>query len=359
LAESFQTFAAAARVAPDGKNNYAVLQAEDELAAINMVIGAGWAGARALTPTSGPGISLMSEAAGLAYFAEIPAVVWDVQRAGPSTGLPTRTMQADLKAVANLSHGDTEHVVLLPGTPEECFEFGQTCFDLAERLQTIVFVLSDLDLGMNLWIADEFKPATKPYDRGKVLSAEKLNELSEFARYRDVDGDGIPYRTLPGTTHTKAAYFTRGTGHNETSAYSEENDNYRRLLERLKRKYATARALVPAPVIEDRAAKVGLITFGSTQAIVAELRASLDTVGVPSATMRVRALPFNDEVKNFIARHEVLYVVEQNRDGQLRGLLQTAYPEFAARLRGVNQFDGLPMESAYAAGEILRQEGLS
>jgi 2-oxoglutarate/2-oxoacid ferredoxin oxidoreductase subunit alpha len=360
LAESFHKYAEAARTAEDGSKKFAVIQAEDELAAINMVIGAGWAGARAITPTSGPGISLMSEAAGLAYFAEIPAVIWDVQRAGPSTGLPTRTMQGDLRAVANLSHGDTEHIVLLPGTPEECFEFGQTCFDLAEEVQTLVFVLSDLDLGMNLWIAEEFKTSKQPYKRGKVLSAEKLNEVEQFARYRDVDGDGIPYRTLPGTMHSKAAYFTRGTGHTESSGYSEENDNYRRLLERLRRKFITARGLVPKPIVEEiRGARTGIVTFGSTQTIVEELKHTLSTtaIGKNISTMRVRALPLSIEVEEFISHHEVLYVVEQNRDGQLREILTRAYPQFATRLRGVNQWDGLPIESAYAAREILRLEG--
>lgn len=362
LAEAFQQYAEKARIAEDGTKRFAVIQAEDELAAINMVIGAGWAGARAVTPTSGPGVSLMSEAAGLAYFAEIPAVIWDVQRAGPSTGLPTRTMQGDLRSAANLSHGDIQHIVLLPGNPEECFEFGQVCFDLAERLQTLVFVLSDLDLGMNLWIANEFTPLNRPYDRGKVLNAEQLNEVEQFARYKDVDGDGIPYRTLPGTMHTKAAYFTRGTGHTETSAYSEENDNYRRLLERLARKFETARKLVPAPIIEQKAeAKVGLITFGSTQAIMNEVLHTLaqSPVGDRVSTMRVRAYPFSDDVRQFIENHDVLYVVEQNRDGQLRELLQNEYPQFAAKLRGVNQFDGLPIESAFVCREILRQEGLA
>ncbi|MEK6553912.1 MAG: 2-oxoacid:acceptor oxidoreductase subunit alpha [Bdellovibrionota bacterium] len=349
VAESFQKYAKQSRT-HDKKNNYAVVQAEDELSAINMVIGAGWAGARALTATSGPGLSLMAEAAGLSYFAEIPSVIWNVQRAGPSTGLPTRTMQADLLASYRLSHGDTEHVVLLPGSIEECFEFGQTCFDLAEHLQTLVIVLSDLDLGMNFWISKKLKSGTKPYNRGKVLDAKALNDLESFARYKDVDGDGIPYRTLPGTPHAKAAYFTRGTSHTETSAYSEDNVNFENLLIRLKKKFVTARDIVPKPVIDQVSkAETALISYGSSEPAVQEARHILKSTK-PTSHMRIRALPLQPEIREFIESHKEIYVVEQNRDGQLAMILRNEWPDLAIKIKSLTVFDGLPM----TAEDILK-----
>lgn len=355
VAESFQKYSNESKVDGEKKNRFAVVQAEDELSAINMVIGAGWAGARAVTPTSGPGLSLMAEAAGLAYFAEIPAVIWDVQRAGPSTGLPTRTMQGDLRSARNLSHGDAEHILLLPGTLTECFEFGQTALDLAEQFQTLVIVLSDLDLGMNLSIGQEFQVLNRPLQRGKVLNAEQLMEASaqgarDFARYRDVDGDAVPYRTLPATPHAQAAYFTRGTAHSETSAYTEDHDNFRELLTRLKRKFENLRVHLPKPIIEKNSkASLGLIAFGSSQAAIAETRALLKT---ETSYMRIRSLPFQDEVREYIAAHERVVVVEQNRDGQLAGLLRSDFPALAHKISSVTHFDGLPLAAEIVVAKM-------
>ena len=299
------------RVTPEGKATFAVVQAEDELAAIGMVIGAGWAGARAMTSTSGPGISLMAEFSGLGYYAEIPGVIFDVQRTGPSTGMPTRTSQADLLSTAFLSHGDTKHVVLLPGSVRECFEFSQAAFDLAERLQTPVFVLTDLDLGMNNWMSDPFQYPEKPLDRGKVLTAEDLTRLGSFARYRDVDGDGIGWRTLPGTKHPKAAYFTRGSGHNDAAGYTEKPDEYLEVMDRLTRKFENARKLVPPPVVvKDKSSKVGFLAYGTTDFA---LRESLDQIkkeyGKDVDYLRIRAYPFAHEIHDFVASHERVYVV--------------------------------------------------
>src|SRR3984885_10058842 len=285
------------RVEEDGKANFAIVQAEDELAAIGMVLGAGWAGARSMTSTSGPGISLMAEFAGLGYFAEIPGVIFDIQRVGPSTGMPTRTMQGDLLAVAYLSHGDTKHVMLLPASVAECYQFAMEAFDLTEQLQTPVFVLSDLDLGMNNWMSEPFAYPEKPLKRGKVLSKEDLERLGGFERYKDVDGDGIPYRTLPGTDHPKAAYFTRGSGHNEKALYTERPDDYQNLMERLARKFETARTLVPAPeVVQTGKSNIGLIAFGSSDFAVRESRDQLiKEYGLETDYMRLRAFPFSPE----------------------------------------------------------------
>lgn len=347
VVEQFQELAETYRVR-DGKRDFAVLQAEDELAAIAMVLGAGWAGARAMTATSGPGLSLMAEAAGLAYYAEIPAVIWDVQRVGPSTGLPTRTMQGDVLSAYTLSHGDTKHVLLIPGSPAECFEFGQVAFDLAERLQTLVIVLSDLDIGMNLHATPRFAYPERPFDRGKVLSAEQLD--GAFARYRDMDGDGIPYRTLTGTAHPNAAYFTRGTGHDESGLYSEKPEVYRANLERLSRKFATARALVPKPVIDARAdVKTGIVYYGSSADAVAEARARL---GFATNTCRLRALPFTPEFEAFLAAHDRVYVVEQNRDAQMLTLIRGELPELSARCVSVLHYDGLPLDADSIIKEI-------
>jgi 2-oxoglutarate ferredoxin oxidoreductase subunit alpha len=349
------------RITPEGKATFAVVQAEDELAAIGMVLGAGWAGARSMTSTSGPGISLMAEFAGLGYFAELPGVIFDVQRTGPATGMPTRTSQADLLSVAFLSHGDTKHVILLPGNVKECFEFGYAAFDLTERLQTPVFVLTDLDLGMNNWMSEPFVYPDKPLDRGKVLTAEDLNRLGGFARYKDVDGDGIGWRTLPGTNHPKAAYFTRGSGHNENSGYTEKPDDYIKLMERLSRKFERARKLVPAPVVEmNGTSKVGFLAFGTTDFA---LRESLDQIkaeyGQSVDYMRIRAYPFAQEIHDFVASHERVYIVEQNRDAQLASLLKLDLPgEQAAKLRSILHYNGLPVDARSITEEFATKEGL-
>jgi 2-oxoglutarate ferredoxin oxidoreductase subunit alpha len=349
------------RVTPEGKATFAVIQAEDELAAIGMVLGAGWAGARSMTATSGPGISLMAEFAGLGYYAEIPGVIFDVQRTGPSTGLPTRTSQADLLSVAFLSHGDTKHVVLLPGSVIECFEFGYSAFDLAERIQTPVFVLSDLDLGMNNWMSEQFTYPDKPLDRGKVLNAEDLEKLGGFARYKDVDGDGIGYRTLPGTRHPKAAYFTRGTGHTETAAYTERPEDYVAGMDRLARKFENARKLVPGPVtVKDGTSKIGILAYGSSDFAVRE---SLDQIkkeyGQNVDYMRIRAYPFAHEIHDFVASHERVYVVEQDRDAQLESLLKLDLPaEQVTKLRSILHFNGLPLDAQTVTEEFATKEGL-
>jgi 2-oxoglutarate ferredoxin oxidoreductase subunit alpha len=347
------------RVEPDGKASFAVVQAEDELAAVGMVLGAGWAGARSMTATSGPGISLMAEFAGLGYFAELPGVIFDIQRVGPSTGLPTRTAQADLLSVAYLSHGDTKHVILLPGNVKECYEFAQEAFDLTEYLQTPVFVLSDLDLGMNNWMSEPFEYPEKPLNRGKVLNAEDLTRLGGFARYADVDGDAIPYRTLPGTDHPKASYFTRGSGHNEKALYTERPDDYQNLMERLNRKFETARTLVPAPlVVQTGKSKVGLIAFGTSDFAVTESRDQLKKeYGVETDYLRVRAFPFSRDIHDFVASHDRVYVVEQNRDAQLLSLLKLDLPaEDVVKLRSVRHFNGLPMDARSVTDEFILQE---
>jgi 2-oxoglutarate ferredoxin oxidoreductase subunit alpha len=352
LVEAFEKYANKLRKDKDGKNTFTVVQAEDELSAISMVIGAGWAGARAMTATSGPGMSLMSEAAGLSYFAEIPAVLWNVQRVGPSTGLPTRTMQGDLLSASQLSHGDTKHVLLLPGTAKECFDFARTSLDLAEKLQTLVIVLSDLDLGMNLWMTDELELNKAPLERGKVLGKEDLKDASEFARYKDVDGDGIPYRTLPGTHDRKAAYFTRGTGHDETSKYTEDNVVFKTLLQRLSKKFETAKSLVPQPILSfSKTAKVGFIGFGSSDPAIEEAR---QESGIDSSYLRLRAYPFTAAVEKFIEQHETVFVVEQNRDRQLFQLLLADFPHLYPHLKSIHQYDGLPLEGVFVASEAKR-----
>jgi 2-oxoglutarate ferredoxin oxidoreductase subunit alpha len=349
------------RVTPEGKATFAVVQAEDELAAIGMVLGAGWAGARSMTSTSGPGISLMSEFSGLGYYAEIPGVIFDVQRTGPSTGMPTRTSQADLLSTAFLSHGDTKHVVLLPGSVRECFEFSQAAFDLAERLQTPVFVLTDLDLGMNNWMSEPFQYPDKPLDRGKVLTAEDLNRLGSFARYRDVDGDAIGWRTLPGTRHPKAAYFTRGSGHNDAAGYTERPDEYQAVMDRLARKFENARKLVPAPVVvKDRTSKVGVIAYGTTDFA---LRESLDQIKkeykLDVDYLRIRAYPFAHEVHDFVASHERVYVAEQDRDAQLASLLKLDLPaDQVVKLRSILHYNGLPIDARTITEEFATKEGL-
>ncbi len=349
------------RVEPDGKATFAVVQAEDELAAVGMVLGAAWTGARSMTATSGPGISLMSEFAGLGYFAEIPAVIFDIQRVGPSTGMPTRTAQGDILAVAHLSHGDTRHVMLLPGSVKECFELSIEAFDLAEQLQTPIFILSDLDLGMNNWMTEPFTYPEKPMRRGKVLSAEDLDRLGEFARYKDVDGDAIGYRTLPGTDHPKAAFFTRGSGHNERALYTERPDEYQQQMERLARKYETARGMVPAPVVvASGTSKVGLIAYGTTDFAVVESREQLRAeYQVETDYLRLRAYPFTREVHDFVAAHDRVYVIEQNRDAQMLSLLKLDIPAAdAVKLRSVRHFNGLPIDARTVTDELVMQEGI-
>jgi 2-oxoglutarate ferredoxin oxidoreductase subunit alpha len=350
------------RVEPDGKASFAVVQAEDELAAIGMVLGAGWAGARSMTSSSGPGISLMAEFAGLGYYAEIPGVIFDIQRIGPSTGLPTRTSQADLAFVASISHGDTKHVVLLPGTVKECYEFAVQAFDIAEQMQTPVFVLSDLDLGMNNWMSEPFEYPEKPQARGKVLDAQQLQELGGFARYKDVDGDGIPYRTLPGTDHPGAAYFTRGSGHNDKAQYTERPDDYENNMLRLARKFETAKTLVPKPVLEGTGReRVGIIAFGTTHFAVIESRDQMEReMHLGTDYLRVRAYPFTQEIHDFVARHDRVYVVEQNRDAQMMNLLKVDLDATeVVKLNSVLHFNGLPIDARTVTNAIAAHEGVA
>ncbi|MBK9323516.1 MAG: 2-oxoacid:acceptor oxidoreductase subunit alpha [Bdellovibrionaceae bacterium] len=343
LIENFIKFADELRTTENGKKKFAAIQAEDELAAICMVLGAGWTGARAMTASSGPGISLMSETAGYAYYAEIPCVVWDVQRVGPSTGMPTRTAQGDILSALYLSHGDTKHPLLLPGNIKECFDFGQHSFDLAERLQQLVFVMSDLDLGMNLWMQEAWEYPTKPYDRGKVLSEADLDKMPVFSRYLETDGDAIAPRTLPGTKKLNAAYFTRGSGHNAKGLYTESSSEYQDVVDRLSRKWQTAKQYVPQPIVDDKKNKLGIIAYGSTDTPMTEARAILNTLGMKTDYLRLRALPFVDQVKAFIENHDAVFVIEQNRDGQMAQLLTTEYPELATKLISIRHYDGSPM----------------
>ena len=341
-----------------GKQTYAIIQAEDELAAIGMIVGAGWAGARAMTSTSGPGLALMAEFAGLAYYTEIPIVIWDVQRMGPSTGLPTRTSQGDILFTRFLGHGDTQQIMLIPGNIEECFEFGWRSFDIAERLQAPIFVLSDLDLGMNLWMSKPFDYPDQPMDRGKVLTAEDLEKIEEFARYRDVDGDGITYRTLPGTDHPKAAYFLRGSGHDEKAFYSERPEDYVANLKRLALKYDTARGYMPKPVIEQtEGANVGLIAYGSVDPAVKEALSRLGTHGMKIDYLRLRAVPFTDEVHEFIRKYDRIYVVEMNTNGQMHMLLRLEVPDQATKVISLAHNDGLPMSARWITEAVIKLEG--
>jgi len=361
LAEGFIDYCKKLRHDPEtGEARYAIVQAEDEIASIGIVVGAGWNGARAFTCTSGPGISLMQEFIGLSYFAEIPAVIFDVQRGGPSTGMPTRTQQSDILSAAYASHGDTKHVLLLPEGPGECFEMGAQAFDLADRLQTMIFVMLDLDMGMNEWLTEPFTwDDSKQLDRGKVMTAEMLDAGADFGRYKDVDGDGIPFRTLPATHPSKGAYFTRGTSRDPYARYSEEGAVYVDNMERLLRKFDTARSLVPAPIT--RAAKkqtsYGVIYYGSTSPAMDEALAALEAKGLHLDAMRVRAFPFPGEVFDFIAHHELVFVVEQNRDAQLRTLLINEGGVDPARLVKVLNYDGSPITARFIGGELMRGMG--
>ncbi|CAG0934342.1 2-oxoglutarate/2-oxoacid ferredoxin oxidoreductase subunit alpha [Thermoflexales bacterium] len=356
LADELNEYLPVYRREADGKQTYAIIQAEDELAAIGMVVGAGWAGARSMTSTSGPGISLMAEFTGFAYFAEIPAVIWDVQRMGPSTGLPTRVSQGDVFTTYFLGHGDCRHIVLLPATIQECFQYGTISFDLAERLQTPVFVLTDLDLGMNLWPTEPFSYPETPLDRGKVLAAEDLNKIKNWKRYADVDGDGIGWRTLPGTNHPLAAYFTRGTGHNDAAAYSERPEDWSKNLERLYRKHDTARTLVPPPIIDAVEAEIGIISYGTNDPGVQEARDRLAKSGVQTSYLRICALPLENTLIEFIKKHPHVYVVENNYEGQMHQLIQLHVPEFATRVISLAKCDGLPLSARWITEAIMEQE---
>ncbi|HVB53568.1 MAG TPA: 2-oxoacid:acceptor oxidoreductase subunit alpha [Candidatus Acidoferrales bacterium] len=358
LAEHVISLADRYRIDPETQERrIATIQAEDELAAAGMVLGAGWAGARAMTTTSGPGISLMAELVGLGYYAEIPGVFVDVQRVGPSTGLPTRTMQGDVSFAYTLSHGDTRHPVLLPGTVLECYLFLQQAFDLAEQLQTPIFVLSDLDLGMNLWMTEPLPYPERGFDRGKVLDKEALNQMARFERYRDVDGDGIPWRTVPGTEHPLAAYFTRGSGHDEAAHYTESDEAYTRVMDRLARKLENGRERLPAPVLDGESAEVGIIAYGSSHHAVVEARDILAATGIPTDYLRVRALPAAATVADFVADHARVYVVDQNRDGQMHQILQVELgAHLAERLRSLCHYDGLPLFAADLVEALRIQE---
>ena len=360
LAESLNTFAPELRKDPDtGKNTFAVVQAEDELASIGMAIGAGWAGIRSMTSTSGPGVSLMTEYMSLAYYAEVPLVLWDVQRVGPSTGLPTRTGQGDLNLTYFLGHGDTNQIILIPSTVNECFNFGWQAFDIAEKYQAPVIILSDLDLGMNLWMTKKFEYPDRPIDRGKILWEEDLENFGrDWGRYLDVDGDGIPYRTVMGNNHEKAPYFTRGTGHDEYGNYSEEPDVWVRVLDRIKTKFENAREDLPKPEYRNlEGAKIGLIAMGSTEPAVLEAQDKLAALGIKCDFMRIRALPLSKEVGEFIEAHEVNYVAELNRDGQLHQILSIDYCHLTEKMRSIAFMDGLPMTAELIVNAVKEKEG--
>jgi 2-oxoglutarate ferredoxin oxidoreductase subunit alpha len=361
LVESLIGYMKRYRTDPEtGKATYAIVQAEDELASIGMALGAGWAGARSMTATAGPGLSLMSEFVGLGYYAELPAVIYDVQRVGPSTGLPTRTQQGDILMVATLSHGDTRHPMFFPCSPEECFTMSIDAFEFAEKFQTPVFVMTDLDLGMNNWMADAFPYPEKPMDRGKVLTAEDLEKLGGFARYRDVDGDGVGYRTLPGTHHRAAAYFTRGSGHNDKAQYTEREDDYINNMDRLAHKFEVMRLHVPEPVEHARVgARIGFVAVGTSDYAVRESCDQLQAeYRIAADYLRLKAYPFTEDLKDFIRRHDRVYVVDQNRDGQLLALMRMEFDaELIAKLRSVRYYGGLPLDARTVTGEVLRQEG--
>ena len=360
LVENMNKYLPKLRNTPEGEQTYFVVQAEDELSAIGMSMGAGWAGLRAMTSTSGPGISLMAEYLGLAYYAEIPVVIWNVQRVGPSTGLPTRTAQGDLTSTFFLSHGDTQHIMLLPGNINEIFEFGWKAFDIAERMQAPVFVISDLDFGQNQWMTEPFRYPDQPMDRGKILWEEDLEKIKDnWGRYLDMDGDGIPYRTVPGNRHPRSAYFTRGTGHDEYARYSEDPDTWRRLMARLAKKFQTAKEYMPAPVIDTMDdAKVGIIAYGSTDPAIKEARDLLAAQnGLKTDYLRLRAIPCRGEVDEFIHAHDRVYVVEMNRDGQLHQMLKIhCQPEYIGKLHSVAMIDGMPLTAKWVQEAILAQE---
>ncbi|HSR80066.1 MAG TPA: 2-oxoacid:acceptor oxidoreductase subunit alpha [Hyphomicrobiaceae bacterium] len=363
LAEAFERHAKRLRTTKEGRRLFGIVQAEDELAAIGVAIGGGWNGARSFTATSGPGISLMSEFLGLAYFAEVPVVLFNIQRGGPSTGMPTRTQQSDIISCAYASHGDTKHVLMFPANPTECFAMGAEAFDLAERLQTPVIVMSDLDIGMNEWVTEPFAwNDAHVHDRGKVLSADELEKFKDvkgkdWGRYQDVDADAIPYRTLPGTHPTKGAFFTRGTSHDENARYTEDGRAHARVLDRIRRKFDTAQTLLPKPEISirDKSGKTGLIYFGATTPAVHEALDLLEREGVKVNAMRIKAFPFTRDVASFCAMHERVFVVEQNRDAQMRSLLMTEAEIPGAKLIPALNYDGMPMTAAFVQGAVLKR----
>ncbi len=342
IAETFEKFTNKYQQDKEGKKKFAIIQSEDEISALTQVIGASWAGLRAMTVTSGPGLSLMNEAAGLSYFSEIPAVLCNVQRGGPSTGLPTRTQQGDLLSSCFLSHGDTSHIVLMPGTVEECFSLSQKAFDLAEELQTLVILLSDLDLGMNLHQSSTFDYKERPLNRGKILTEKDLQNR-DFSRYKDSDQDGISYRSLPGTKHPEESYLTRGSGHNEKAEYSEDSKDYSQKLNKLKRKWETAKKKVPEPILDWNAKNsLAFVTFGNNEKAIQEVRFLLEQESVSTNFMRVRSYPFPESVKSFLEKHSTLFIVEQNRDAQLKKLLSGEFPSEAPKLKSILQYDGQP-----------------
>lgn len=362
LAEAAEAYLKRFRIDPEtGKATFAVVQAEDEIASIGMAVGAGWAGARSMTTTAGPGISLMSEFVGLAHFAEVPIVVIDVQRMGPSTGLPTRTSQGDFLSAATLSHGDTSHPLLIPATPKECFEFTARAFDVAERLQAPVFVMLDLDLGMNFWTSEKFEYPDWDLDRGKVLTETQIEALQgDWGRYRDIDGDGIPYRTIPGNRHPQAGYFTRGTGHDPDANYSEREDDWIRNMERIKAKMANSGNWLPESLVDDDPnAGIAFLAAGTSHEAVRESRSQLALeYGVKTAYCRVRGWPFSHSTEEFIARHDRVYVVEQNRDGQLRVLLRRQFPAIHDHLRSIRYFGGMPLDARTITDAVVEEERL-
>ncbi|HRP12523.1 MAG TPA: 2-oxoacid:acceptor oxidoreductase subunit alpha, partial [Terricaulis sp.] len=358
LAESFQKYCTKLRKDEDGKNRFAIVQAEDEIASIGMVMGAGWAGSRAFTCTSGPGVSLMTEFIGFSYYAEIPAVIFDVQRGGPSTGMPTRTQQSDLLSAAYASHGDTKHPLLFPGNPTEAFEFAAQAFDLADFFQTTIFVMLELDIGMQEWLTPPFKwDATRKLNRGKVLTYEHLEQGVEFGRYRDIDGDAVPYRTYPGTHPTKGSYFTRGSSHDKDARYSERGEDYTEGMQRLLRKWETMKSHVPAPIRKNAARRTpdGVIYIGSTDPAMEEALCALEGRGIHLDALRIRAFPFCDSVFDFIREHEQVFVVEQNRDAQLKSLLVNEGGVHPARLVSVLHYDGTPITARFIIKDITEK----
>jgi 2-oxoglutarate/2-oxoacid ferredoxin oxidoreductase subunit alpha len=356
LAEAMEYYLPRLRKAKDGKKTFAIVQAEDEIASASMIVGAGWAGARAMTSTSGPGVSLMNESIGLAYFAEIPSVFFIIQRGGPSTGLPTRTQQADISLMYGASHGDTRHIILIPHDVNSCFDLARQSFNYADRFQTPVFVAMDLDLGMNMWSSDPLKLNQEPYDYGKRLSAQDLEEWAKagkkFRRYFDQDGDSIPYRTVPGNENRMASYFTRGSGHDADARYSEDEHDYKYILDRLRKKFETARKFVPKPIIEkERGVKTGIICYGSSYEPVREARDRLKARGLKTNHLLIRALPLANEVRDFLAEHDTIYLVEQNRDAQMAAIIKDEQPELGAKITSILVYNGLPV----SAGEIVKQ----
>jgi 2-oxoglutarate ferredoxin oxidoreductase subunit alpha len=357
LVETFIEYAEEYRKDPKtGKSTVAIVQMEDELASAGVVLSAGWAGARSMTSTAGPGISLMSEFIGLGYYVEAPGVFFNVGRTGPSTGLPTRTQQSDVELCAKASHGDTQHINLFPGNMEECFQFAYDAFDLAEWFQTPIFVVTDLDLGMQNWSSKPFTYPAKPYNRGKVLNEQQLAEAKDWGRYQDVDGDGICYRSLPGTPGGKGSYFTRGSGHNAYAQYSEKPEDYVEVVDRLKRKYETAKTHVPKPVFRNLGSDKGVLAFGSSDPAVIEAQDILAEGGLKTDYLRLRALPFTAEVDAYVSEKKVVYVVEQNRDGQLANLFREAYPAFATKFKSVLHYDGLAIDAKCIVDQITAFE---